>query len=101
MKLLAAALVALLAVAVHLSSAERQYQAGSRGPSMDEVHYGLFRDLGPESTIVNLRGEDARSDYRLSKMTERRDAKSDVNQLRRRRRAVPPGGFVSRVDDVK
>ena len=85
MKVACAGLIVFVLVAVVLTAAERSYE-GSRGRTVEERNYGLFRHMGPDDTIVNLPGgEDHRSGYRLRKMRNRNVAKSGLNEIRKRR----------------
>jgi len=79
--------VVLAVVAVVLAAAERRYH-GARSPSVEESNYELFRHMGPDTRIVNLPGgQNARDEYRFSKLRDRLRAKAGVNQIRRRRAA--------------
>ena len=81
-------MVIFATVAAVLAAAERDYE-GSRGSSIEEINYGLFRDMGPDDTVVNLPGgEDARDQYRLNKIRGRHASKGGLNQPRRRRSAA-------------
>jgi len=86
MKSTCAALVVVVLV-VALTEAEREYPS-ARQPSVEESNYGIFRDMGPDDTVVNLPGgQYARDDYHLGKLIDRHTDKTGVNDLRRRRSA--------------
>ena len=75
-------------VVVVLAAAERRYP-GAGSPSVDDTNHLPFRHMPHGQRIVNLPGgEDARDDYRLTKLRDQLLDKVGVNQLRRRRAAT-------------